>query len=70
MKIKKNYVVQHNDFETDISSYLTVKASSKEFAIKAAEKATKDFTPGYLGEAMEATEEEIAVLNKFGILCS
>lgn len=69
MKIKKNYVVQHNDSETDISSYLAVEANSKEEAIKAAEKAIEDFTAGYLGAVMEATEEEIAVLNKFGILC-
>lgn len=66
----KSYVVQHTDSESSISCYFSVEAMSREDAVVKAEQYVIDeeFTDGSLAPPMEATDDEIAVLEKFGVL--
>lgn len=66
----KSYVVQHTDSESSISCYFSVEAMSREDAVVKAEQYVIDeeFTDGSLAPPMEATQDEITVLEKFGIL--
>lgn len=66
----KSYVVQHTDSESSISCYFSVEAMSREDAVVKAEQYVIDeeFTDGCLSPPMEATANEITVLEKFGVL--